>query len=156
MFSEPAQPYTILDEMFFISSVTVYQQAVLAGTKCSSKQFAWLSTLPDDTCWGSPQTPWNAEVPSAAARFCGTLFYFRTSEKHAKDRCGIRPLACFFYRFCWRFCVQRYCSHQQAGLIFRQKPERLQAMMDIFTFGYDHAGFYAGLCALCFTLRVPD
>ena len=33
MFSEPAQPYTILDEMFFISSITVYQQAGRPGTK---------------------------------------------------------------------------------------------------------------------------
>ena len=32
---------------------TWLSQAVLAGTKCSSKQFVWLSTLPDDTCWGS-------------------------------------------------------------------------------------------------------
>ena len=55
MFSEPAQPYTILDEMFFISSVTVYQQAGRPGTK-SRFLLCVLPASGKNACWETSQT----------------------------------------------------------------------------------------------------
>ena len=70
MFSEPAQPYTILDEMFFISSITVYQQAGLAGTKVPASNSPGYPLCQTILVGARPKPQLNAEVLSAAARSC--------------------------------------------------------------------------------------
>ena len=72
MFSEPAQPYTILDEMFFISSITVYQQAVLAGTNLLFL-LRVLPALCKNACWELPKPFPNCIRRMQAARSGGTL-----------------------------------------------------------------------------------
>ena len=68
MFSEPAQPYTILDEMFFISSITVYQQAVPRGTT-TPFLLCGLPAPRKTACWGKSPSPFELHPEDAGCAF---------------------------------------------------------------------------------------